>query len=56
MMGARITDMSPTTVTFEISDSPDRIDIFEEMLRTYGIKEVARTGIVALQKGSNFIA
>ncbi len=56
MMGARITDMSPTTVTFEISDTPDRIDIFEEMLRTYGIKEVARTGIVALQKGSNFIA
>lgn len=56
MMGARITDMSPTTVTFEISDSPDRIDVFEEMLRTYGIKEVARTGIVALQKGSNFIA
>ncbi len=55
MMGARITDMSTTTVTFEISDTPDRIDIFEEMLRTYGIKEVARTGIVALQKGSNFI-
>lgn len=56
MIGARITDMSPTTVTFEISDTPDRIDIFEEMLRTYGIKEVARTGIVALQKGSSFIA
>lgn len=52
MMGARITDMSTSTVTFEISDSPERIDLFEEMLRSYGIKEVARTGIVALQKGS----
>jgi acetolactate synthase-1/3 small subunit len=55
MMGARITDMSTSTVTFEISDTPDRIDLFEEMLRTYGIKEVARTGIVALQKGSSSI-
>lgn len=56
MMNARITDMSTTTITFEISDSPDRIDLFEEMLRTYGIKEVARTGIVALQKGSSSIS
>ena len=55
MMGARISDMSISTVTFEISDSPERIDLFEEMLRTYGIKEVARTGIVALQKGSSSI-
>ena len=55
MMGAKITDISPTTLTFEISDSPDKVDIFEEMLRAYGIKEVARTGIVAIQKGSNFI-
>lgn len=55
MMGARITDMSTSTVTLEISDAPDRIDLFEEMLRSYGIKEVARTGIVALQKGSSSI-
>ncbi len=55
IMGARILDMSTTTMTIEISDSPDRIDLFEEMLKSFGIQEVARTGIVALQKGSNSI-
>ena len=55
IMNARITDISAATMTVEISESPEKIDLFEEMMRPYGIQEVARTGIVALQKGSSSI-
>ena len=55
IMDARIADISASTMTVEISESPDKIDLFEEMMRPYGIQEVARTGIVALQKGSSSI-
>ena len=56
IMNARIVDISTTTMTLEISEAPDIIDLFEEMIRPYGIQEVARTGIVALQKGSASIS
>jgi len=55
IMGARILDLSTSTMTIEISETPDKIDLFEDMLRSYGIKEVARTGIIALQLGSSSI-
>ena len=38
-------------MTFEISDTPDQLDTFQTMMRPYSILEVARTGIIAVQKG-----
>lgn len=55
IMGTKIVDISTSTVTIEICDSPERIELLQEMMRPFGIKEVARTGIIALQKGSKFI-
>ena len=55
IMGAKIADISMTSVTFEIAASPNKIELFEEMLRPYGIQELVRTGIIVLQKGNNFI-
>ena len=52
IMGARVLDITPTTMTMEIADTPVRVDDFEGMLRSFHILEVARTGIIALQKGS----
>ena len=52
IMGAKITDMTPTTMTMEISDTPGRVNDFENMMRSFTILEVARTGMIALQKGS----
>lgn len=49
--GAKVTDISPTSMTMEISDTPDRIDTFEDMMRPFNILEVARTGVIALQRG-----
>ena len=52
IMGARVLDITPTTMTMEIADTPVRVDDFEGMLRPFHILEVARTGVIALQKGS----
>ena len=53
--GARIVDLSKTTLTIEISDTPDRLVLLEDLLRPYGIKEEMRTGTIALQKGLSTI-
>lgn len=51
IMKAKIVDMSHSTLTVEASDRPDRVKLLLEMLAPYGITEIARTGMVALQKG-----
>lgn len=51
MMHAKIADISLTTVTVEISAEPAVIDLMIDMLRSYGIREMARSGMLALQKG-----
>ena len=55
IMGAKIADISSTTMTLELSDTPDRVDLFESLLRPFSILEVARTGVIAVQKGSGKI-
>ena len=55
IMEAKAVDISPTSMTFEISDTPDRLDTFQTMMRPFSILEVARTGIIAVQKGGGKI-
>ena len=50
-MDANIVDLTKTTMTLEICDLPDRLDLLEELLKSYNIQEVMRTGTIALQKG-----
>lgn len=56
IMKAKIVDMSHTTLTVEMCDRPERCDLLLEMLTSYSVAELARTGMVALQKGSEAIA
>lgn len=51
LMGARIVDATRTTMTIEFSDTPERTDTLEALLRPYGIKEIVRTGVIAIEKG-----
>ena len=53
--GAKVADISPTSMTMELSDTPDRVSTFEEMMRPFNILEIARTGIIALQRGGGKI-
>ena len=51
IMDANLVDLTKTTMTLEICDLPDRLDLLEELLKSYNIQEVMRTGTIALQKG-----
>ena len=55
ILNAKIVDISHTTLNVELCDRPEKVDLLLEMLTPYGIAEVARTGMVALQKGSEAI-
>ena len=52
IMGATIVDLSKTLMTIQICDTPERVQIFLDTLRTVSIIEVARTGALALLKCS----
>lgn len=52
LMGARIVDVSKATITLEFSDTEQRTETLEALLKPYGIKEVVRTGTIAIEKGS----
>lgn len=55
IMNAKIVDLSRTTLTIEMSDRPERVELLLDMLLPYGVAEIARTGMVALQKGEKAI-
>jgi acetolactate synthase I/III small subunit len=47
----RIVDVSPESLIVEITGTPDKIDAFLNLMKTFGIIELARTGITALSRG-----
>lgn len=50
---ANIVDISSSTLTAEVTGSSDKIDAFIKMVEGYGIEEMARTGMTALERGTN---
>jgi acetolactate synthase-1/3 small subunit len=46
----KVVDVSPDTYTVEITGDEDKISAFVELVRPFGIKEMARTGKVALER------
>ncbi|MCL6473178.1 MAG: acetolactate synthase small subunit [Firmicutes bacterium] len=48
---ANIVDVSKSTLIIEITGTEDKIQALEDLLRPYGIKELVRTGKVALGRG-----
>lgn len=51
----KISDICANSMTIEISDSKQQLDNFEELLKPYGIKEIVRTGTIAMQKGEQTV-
>lgn len=47
---AKIVDVSPKTVTIELTGSTEKIESFMELVKPFGIKELVRTGHVALAR------
>lgn len=49
---ARIVDVAPKSVTVEITGDESKIQAIEKLLRQFGIKEMVRTGKIAMVRGS----
>ena len=52
MFRGRVVDISPGTMMIEISGTERKIEAFIELMRPYGIVELARTGRIALVRGT----
>ena len=51
--GAKVMDITLTTMTLELCDTYAHLCRFEEVIAPYGIIEMVRTGTIAIEKGSD---
>ena len=49
---AKIVDVGADTLILEITGDEQKIQAFETLLRPFGIKEMVRTGIIAMARGA----
>ena len=47
---AKIVDVQPKSVTIEITGSEDKVEKFMDLMRTFGIVDLTRTGKVAMPR------
>jgi acetolactate synthase-1/3 small subunit len=52
---ARVVDVSPEALIFEITGSEDKIESLVDVLRPFGILEMARTGVVAMARATEAV-
>jgi len=50
---ASVVDVAAESLTIEITGLEDKVDSLVQLLRPFGIKEMVRTGRVAMVRGSN---
>lgn len=50
---ANIVDISPSTLVIELTGGNAKLNAFLEMVEPYGIEELSRTGMTALERGTN---
>ena len=48
--GGKVHDVKKNSMMVELSATPDQVKAFEELARPFGILDVARTGVAALQR------
>ena len=52
LFGAYAVDVTDETITLEVTGSAEKVEKLIGQLQTYGIREVARTGCVAMTRGT----
>jgi acetolactate synthase I/III small subunit len=56
MFEARVVDASPNTLLLEMTGPEEQVDSLLTMLRGFGIRELVRTGSIAMTRGSTQIS
>ena len=51
----RVVDVAPESLIVEVSGTVDKIDGLLEVLRPYGVLEMARTGRIAMTRGNDLL-
>jgi acetolactate synthase-1/3 small subunit len=49
---ARVADLGPDSIVFELTASPEDVESFEELIRPHGLQELVRTGRVGLTRAA----
>ena len=52
LMQANIVDVTPNSMTFQFADTGERTETLISLIKPYGIREIVRTGTVAIEKGA----
>lgn len=47
----RVVDVARKSVIVELSGTEDKLEAFTDLARPYGIRELARTGVIAMHRG-----
>ncbi len=55
LMGAKIVDVAVNTITLEYCETVEKSATLIDLLKPYGIREIVRTGTVAIDKGKNSV-
>jgi acetolactate synthase-1/3 small subunit len=49
---AAVVDIGPSTLIVQVVGDTEKIDAMVELLKPYGIRELSRTGVTAMARGS----
>jgi len=49
---AKVVDVAPDKLMIELSGTEEKLEAFTELIQPYGIVELARTGVIAMPRGS----
>lgn len=52
MFRGRVVDVAPDSLMIELSGPEDKLEAFMDLVRPYGIQELSRTGVIAMQRGN----
>jgi len=45
--------VTPSTLTISINGDPEKIKALTKLIKPFGIKETAKTGVTAITRGAN---
>ena len=48
----KVVDVSPESLVVELAGTEEKIEAFIELMKPYGIRELARTGVIAMARGA----